>query len=121
MVFLPSKSRVPFLISLFNFQGPIAILFRRQLNEYITYPRSCQYFFESFFKKLFDSFLLASGFPAESLYIISPLSPFVNTFPQVFLFFFNFVYTQPCVFVVFRGFNAIYWVALSFRHLLSIY
>ena len=48
MVSSPSKSRVPFLVSLFNFQGPIAILFRRQLNEYITYPRSCQYFFESF-------------------------------------------------------------------------
>ena len=52
------ESRVPFLISLFNFQGPIATLSRRQLKEYIILFSVCQYFFESFlrFFSIFFSF-----------------------------------------------------------------
>ena len=91
------ESRVPFLISLFNFQGPIATLSRRQLKEYITLFFFCQYFFESFlrffqifFLSLFlDLFRSLSFSLAESLYILSLRKPFVNTFYKLFCIFFT--------------------------------
>ena len=104
------ESRVPFLISLFNFQGPIATLSRRQLKEYIILFSVCQYFFESFLR-FFQSFFLSTFLDlfrslsfslAESLYILSLRKPFVNTFYKLFCTFFTIspaLYTRCRVFL----------------------
>ena len=64
MVFLPSKSRVPFLISLFNFQGPIRYPQKLSLEDSsksISHSSSfVNTFLKVFSKKFFDFFLVAS-------------------------------------------------------------
>ena len=98
MVLKPSKSRVPFLISLFNFQGPIAEPLSRTAQRvyHIRYPLVNTFlkvfliFFKIFFFHLsFDFFLAPSGSSLESSYILSSHSPFVNTFYKLFCHFFT--------------------------------
>ena len=112
------ESRVPFLISLFNFQGPIATLSRRQLKEYIILFSVCQYFFESFlrffqslflsaFLDLFRSLLKFSLI--DSLKSISHTLLFVKIFLKVFQNFFRLTFQhlfaslrKACIYYHFR-------------------
>ena len=96
MVLKPSKSRVPFLISLFNFQGPIAEPLSRTAQRVYhipytlvnTFLKVFQIFFKIFsFHLSFDFFLAPSGSSLESSYILSSHSPFVNTFYKLFCHF----------------------------------
>ena len=120
------ESRVPFLISLFNFQGPIATLSRRQLKEYIILFSLCQYFFESFLRFFSTSFsfsfswlfsLSLSLSRWELVYIITSQA-FCQHFLQTFLCIFDyitlFVYANPGVFVSASAYGTIYWVWLCF-------
>ena len=93
MVLKPSKSRVPFLISLFNFQGPIAYPLSRTAQRVYhihtlfvnTFLKVFSIFFKIFSLSLsFDFFLAPSGSSLESSYILSPQTPFVNTFYKLF-------------------------------------
>ena len=87
------ESRVPFLISLFNFQGPIACplsrtaqrVYHTLLSLSILFLKVFWDFFQIFFLSAFlDLFRSLSFSLAESLYILSPHKPFVNTFYKLF-------------------------------------
>ena len=127
------ESRVPFLISLFNFQGPIATLSRRQLKEYIILFSVCQYFFESFlrFFSIFFSFNFSWPFSLseflsrwELVYIITSQA-FCQHFLQTFLYIFHyipaFVYALPGVFVSKPHKHTICWVYMAFCEVCSIW
>ena len=89
---LPSNLGFLFLSRCLIFKVQSLTLSRGQLKEYIILFSLCQYFFESFlrffqtfFLSLFlDFFLALSGSSLESSYILSPPSPFVNTFYKLF-------------------------------------
>ena len=127
------ESRVPFLISLFNFQGPIATLSRRQLKEYITLFFFCQYFFESFLRFFWFFFSFAFYWPFslseflsrwELVYIITSQAfcqHFLQTFLCIFDYIYLFVYAYPGVFVPSCIFDTIYCIFLLFSFLLSIW
>ena len=127
------ESRVPFLISLFNFQGPIATLSRRQLKEYIILSSLCQYFFESFLRFFWNLFPFTfswlfslSEFLSrwELVYIITSQA-FCQHFLQTFLYIFHyisaFLYSLPGVFVSEWFKCTICWVLLPFYHVSSIW
>ena len=92
MVSLPSNLGFLFLSRCLIFKVQSLALSRGQLKEYIILFSLCQYFFESFlrfFQTFFlspflDFFLALSGSSLESSYILSPPSPFVNTFYKLF-------------------------------------
>ena len=127
------ESRVPFLISLFNFQGPIATLSRRQLKEYITLSSLCQYFFESFLRFFWNLFPFTfswlfslSEFLSrwELVYIITSQA-FCQHFLQTFLYIFHyisaFLYSLPGVFVSVWLKCTICWVCMEFCAVWSIW
>ena len=95
MVTWTIESRVPFLISLFNFQGPIRCRFSdssKSISHTLLFVKTFSKLFLVFFKPLFSpSDKLSLSFPlvplAECLHILSLLSVFVNSFRQTFLCF----------------------------------
>ena len=127
------ESRVPFLISLFNFQGPIATLSRRQLKEYIILFSVCQYFFESFFEIFFNLFSFGFSWPFslseflsrwELVYIITSQAfcqHFLQTFLYIFHYITRFVYSLPGVFVPGAALYTICWVCVAFYTVSSIW
>ena len=127
------ESRVPFLISLFNFQGPIATLSRRQLKEYIILFSVCQYFFESFLRFFSTFFSFSFSWPFslseflsrwELVYIITSQAfcqHFLQTFLYVFHYISRFVYAVPGVFVAAWLKCTIYWVYVAFYAVVTIW
>ena len=127
------ESRVPFLISLFNFQGPIAFLSRRQLKEYIILFSLCQYFFESFLRFFSTSFSfsfswlfsLSLSLSRWELVYITTSQAFCQHFLQTFLYIFHyitlFVYSLPGVFVCGRLWDTICWVCMEFWGIVTIW
>ena len=103
MVLKPSKSRVPFLISLFNFQGPIAILStipsRRQLKEYITSDILLSILLKSFFNFFILTFSLPSDISAGKLVYIITSFCFCQLFFETF---FNIFHNSFCFCTLFR-------------------
>ena len=101
MVLLPSKSRVPFLISLFNFQGPLLSRFFRDSLKSISHS----FYLVNTFLKLF-SFSFSINFfvlSLESSSILSPFSVFVNSFLHFYLFILPYFCSFYTPFRVFLG------------------
>ena len=114
------ESRVPFLISLFNFQGPIACPLSKTAQRVyhtlfllsILFWKFFEIFFKSFRFLLFLTlFALSCVSLAESLYILPPCKLFVNTFYKLFWLFFTIylpLYTPCRAFLCLLGFVTLY-------------
>ena len=95
---LSKKSRVPFLISLFNFQGSICCLFRNSLPilpRLLTLVNTfLKVFWKKFSKPWYLVFVVSSG---NNYFSLSFLSFFVNRFLPFFRLRCPHSYIYPCV------------------------
>ena len=127
------ESRVPFLISLFNFQGPIAFPLSRTAQRVyhtlfslsILFWKFFRFFWNLFSFILYWLFSLCSGIsPWELVYIITSIrfcQHFLQTFLCIFDYIFAFIYAVPGVFVFTGDSNTTCCASLSFSLVLSIW
>ena len=132
MVSYPSNLGFLFLSRCLIFKVQSLTLSRGQLKEYIILFSLCQYFFESFlrfFQTFFlspflDFFLALSGSSLESSYILSPPSPFVNTFYKLFCNFCTISFpfsTRSRAFLCVGGNGALYIVPVARLAVFNLY